>query len=388
MANNVKTKLLDVERLVDVVCGPDAYRSLAHLIDLSDQTQGVVANTLLSIDETYQDIVPTRINHHHSAYVSIMRGCNNMCAFCVVPFTRGVERSRPIESIVHEMQHLYEQGIKEVTLLGQNVNSYRDTTELTPSPGQLSNDGFKSMRTLKHHGRTFTHLLDELSTRFPYIRFRFTSPHPKDFPHELLHLIASRDNLCKNIHLPVQSGSTSMLERMRRGYAREAYLRLISDVRSILPDITISTDIIAGFCGETPEAHRDTVTLMEEVRFDMAYMYAYSMRERTHAHRRYVDDVPAPVKSERLQEIIATFHRVAQEKNQLMIGREVTVLVDGPSKRDKAKMVGRTSGNQKVILQDTSKVDDVAVGDYVTATVTKGTSLSFDGTAMSKVAFG
>ncbi|KAI8071599.1 tRNA-I(6)A37 thiotransferase enzyme MiaB [Gongronella butleri] len=390
MAERLKTQMLD-DRLADIVCGPDGYRSIPHLISLaaSDFKDGV-ANVMLSADETYTDIMPVRLDKSNvSGWISIMRGCNNMCSFCIVPFTRGIERSRPIDSIVQEMKYLSAQGVKEVTLLGQNVNSYRDESESKHYLGgqgvgnHLSNDGFKTIYKTKQGGRRFTELLDKVSQVDPNMRIRFTSPHPKDFPTELLYLIAERSNICKSVHLPIQSGSNTVLERMRRGYMREAYLSLVEDMRRIIPDVWISSDIIAGFCGETEQEHQDTIDMMKRVKYDMAFMFAYSMREKTHAHRRYKDDVDDKVKSRRLDEIIQTFHETAKEKNKTLCGTEQVVLVDGDrvvSKRG-TRFSGRTDGGHKVFLL---AQDDIPVqkGDFVNVRVVSATSASLTATVL------
>lgn len=250
MAERLKDKILDADKMVDVVCGPDAYRDLPRLLEEVDYGQKGI-NTLLSLEETYADINPVRISKNSiSAFVSIMRGCNNMCSFCIVPFTRGRERSRPVESIVREVGELWKEGVKEVTLLGQNVNSYNDTsgTEKDVEPGvnwKLS-DGFSSMSKVKNMGLRFAHLLDRLAVEFPEMRLRFTSPHPKDFPDDLLYVMRDRHNICKSIHLPAQTGSSTVLERMRRGYTREVYLELVKKIRNIIPDMGISSDFICG----------------------------------------------------------------------------------------------------------------------------------------------
>ncbi|ORX51300.1 tRNA-I(6)A37 thiotransferase enzyme MiaB [Hesseltinella vesiculosa] len=387
MAERLKTKLLD-DRLADIVCGPDGYRSIPHLISLaSSEYQNGVANVMLSADESYADIMPVRLDASHvSGWVSIMRGCNNMCSFCIVPFTRGIERSRPIDSIVDEMKYLSEQGVKE---------AYRDTSESTyylnsgeGSGTNLSNDGFRTVYKAKQGGRRFTELLDKVSLINPNMRVRFTSPHPKDFPRELLHLIAERPNLCKSIHLPIQSGSNSVLERMRRGYTREAYLNLVEEMKRIIPNVWISTDIISGFCGETEREHEDTLDMMEKVQYDMAYMFAYSMREKTHAHRRYEDNVDDKTKARRLDEIIQSFHRIAKKKNQGLIGTEHTVLVDSVSPAPKSKhgtrFSGRTDGGHKAFLRTS---DDLALsnGDFVNVRVDAATSASLTATVLSKL---
>ncbi|MEX2585998.1 MAG: tRNA (N6-isopentenyl adenosine(37)-C2)-methylthiotransferase MiaB, partial [Balneolaceae bacterium] len=254
MAERIREQIMEQEKLVDLVVGPDAYRDIPKLLDDVDDGRKAV-NVLLSLEETYADIQPVRTSGNGiTAFVSIMRGCDNMCSFCVVPFTRGRERSRPVDSILRELRELADQGYKEVTLLGQNVNSY------------------------KTEEADFTRLMDLASGRFPEIRFRFSSPHPKDFPVPLLHMIAERPNLCNYIHIPAQSGNSDVLERMRRPYTREAYLELIDTMREIIPGLALSTDIISGFCGETEEEHRDTLSLMARVKYDLAYMFAYSER--------------------------------------------------------------------------------------------------------------
>lgn len=387
MAERLKSKLLEEDRLVDIVCGPDGYRSIPHLISLAEsEYDDGVANVMLSADETYADVMPMRLDTNSVAgWVSIMRGCNNMCSFCIVPFTRGNERSRPIDSILDEVRYLSDQGVKEVTVLGQNVNSYRDESEskyfMSDSNvgADLSNPGFKTIYKRKEGGRRFTELLDKVSMINPEMRIRFTSPHPKDFPTDLLHLIASRPNLCKSIHMPIQSGSNTVLERMRRGYTREAYLDLVDEMRRIIPDVWISSDFITGFCGETEEEHRDTVTLMEKVKYDTAFMFAYSMREKTHAHRRYVDDVDEKVKARRLQEIVTTFHTQASAKNQGLVGTKQLVLIDSDKPKTKygieTKVSGRTDGGHKVFVQE-KEGETLKKGDYVEVDIKHATSAS------------
>ncbi|GAN04701.1 radical sam proteins [Mucor ambiguus] len=393
MAERLKTKLLEQDRLVDIVCGPDGYRSIPHLISLAEEeeyTEGV-ANVMLSADETYADVMPMRLDTSNaSGWVSIMRGCNNMCSFCIVPFTRGNERSRPIDSILDEVRYLNDQGVKEVTVLGQNVNSYRDESESkyfmsgNDVGSSLSNPGFKTIYKRKDGGRRFTELLDHVSLINPEMRIRFTSPHPKDFPTDLLHLIASRPNLCNSIHLPIQSGSNTVLERMRRGYTREAYLSLVEEMRSIIPDVWISSDFITGFCGETEAEHRDTVSLMEQVKYDTAFMFAYSMREKTHAHRRYKDDVADSDKARRLQEIVTTFHAQASKKNQGLIGSRQLVLIDSERPKTKngieTKVSGRTDGGHKVFVQEAQLGDsNLKKGDYAEVDIKHATSASLTG---------
>ncbi|KAI9309527.1 tRNA-I(6)A37 thiotransferase enzyme MiaB [Cunninghamella echinulata] len=390
MAERLKTKLLE-DGIADIVGGPDSYRSIPHLISLATtEYQNGIANVMLSADETYADIMPVRLDQSNlSGWISIMRGCNNHCSFCIVPHTRGIERSRQIDSIIDEVRHLSDQGVKEVTLLGQNVNSYRDLSESKyfvngASVGSgLSNDGFKTIYKSKQGGRRFTELLDKVSLVDPKMRIRFTSPHPKDFPKELLHLIADRPNICNSIHLPIQSGSNSVLERMRRGYTREAYLRLVEEMRNIIPNVWISSDFITGFCGETEEEHADTIAIMKEVQYDMAFMFAYSMREKTHAHRRYVDNVDEKVKGRRLEEIISTFHETASKKNKLLIGSQQTVLIDSDMVKTRrgvsTRLSGRTDGGHKLFIIDEPSNPQITKGDLVTVQVEQASSASLIG---------
>ncbi|CAG8663331.1 20583_t:CDS:2, partial [Dentiscutata erythropus] len=393
MAERLKTKLLDADKMVDIVCGPDAYRSIPHLLSLAIQTSQGVANVMLSADETYADIMPVRL---HQGNVSA---------------SLSIERSRPLyPSIIEEIKTLSDQGVKEVVLLGQNVNSYRDTSEYEfykplGIGDQLSNDGFKTIYRRKEGGIRFTELLDHVSQIDPEMRIRFISPHPKDFPKDLLNLIAERPNICNQIHLPVQSGNTKVLERMRRGYSREAYLDLINTIRDIIPNVSISTDIITGFCGETEEEHQDTISLMEIVKFDMAYMFAYSMREKTHAHRNYHDDVPGNVKTRRLNEIIQTFHINAKIKLNTLLGIPQLVLVEGISNRHNERLRGRTDGGHKIYFNNTSVLEsidnqmlnssfnsqildiqkiDVKIGDYVIVVPTSTTGATLFGISIAK----
>lgn len=346
MAERIKDQIIDKEQLVDIVVGPDAYRDIPNLLEeVIDGRKAV--NVLLSLEETYADISPVRTSGNGvTAFVSIMRGCDNMCAFCVVPFTRGRERSRPLSSILREIRELSDQGYKEITLLGQNVNSYQ------------------------YEEIDFTKLMDEASKVNPEIRFRFSSPHPKDFPEPLLHLIAERPNLCNYIHIPAQSGSSSMLERMRRPYTREQYLELVDKMKQIIPGVSLSTDIITGFCNETEKEHRDTMTLMEQVEYDLAYMFAYSERERTLAHRKYEDNVPEDVKKSRLTEIIQQQMAIQEKNNKTEIGSRHLVLAEGTSKRSDEQLSGRTDTNKMVVFDR----DHYKKGDYVEVEITDCTS--------------
>ncbi len=356
MAERVKEKIIDQEQLVDIVVGPDAYRDIPNLLAEVDDGRKAV-NVLLSLEETYADITPVRTSGNGlTAFVSIMRGCDNMCAFCVVPFTRGRERSRPMESILREVQQLSDQGYKEVTLLGQNVNSY------------------------KYQDIDFTRLMDEASKVDPEMRFRFSSPHPKDFPEPLLHLIAERPNLCNYIHIPAQAGSDTMLERMRRPYTREQYLKLTDRMREIIPGVSLSTDIIAGFCGETEEEHQATMTLMEKVEYDLAYMFAYSERERTLAHRKYEDDVPEEVKKRRLSEIIKQQMEIQEKRNKNEIGNIHIVLAEGTSKKSDEQLSGRSDTNKMVVFDR----EQYQKGDYVAVEITECTSATLIGKPLYK----
>lgn len=373
MAERLKTRLLEDEGLVDVVVGPDAYRDLPRLLDgLRTGDAGAAINTLLSADETYADIAPTRFaSNGVSAFVSIMRGCNNMCAFCVVPFTRGRERSRPVDTIVAEVKELERLGYKEVTLLGQNVNSYNDLSCAMPSgqPGRPDvgeyRDGFKSFskESIKTGGVDFTTLLSTVAAAVPSLRLRFTSPHPKDFPDRLLDVIAGTPNIASSIHMPAQSGSSAVLSGMRRGYSRESYLDLADTIREKIPGVSISSDFISGFCGESEGDHHDTLTLLRHVKYEQAFMFAYSMREKTFAHRRLEDNVPEDVKGRRLREVISAFREGAEERNAVEVGRVHLVLVEGPSRKSSTEVMGRTDTN-KVVVFDPAEVD-ASPGDFV-----------------------
>ncbi|XP_027750814.1 CDK5 regulatory subunit-associated protein 1 [Empidonax traillii] len=394
MAERLKEEILHREKLVDVVAGPDAYRDLPRLLAVAESGQQA-ANVLLSLDETYADILPVQTSAGGTtAFVSIMRGCDNMCTYCIVPFTRGRERSRPITSILQEVRMLSDQGVKEVTLLGQNVNSYRDLSEVqfqsAAAPG-LSR-GFSTVYKAKQGGLRFTHLLDQVSRIDPEMRIRFTSPHPKDFPDEVLQLIRERHNICKQLHLPAQSGSTRVLEAMRRGYTREAYLDLVHHVRDSIPGVSLSSDFIAGFCGETEEDHQQTVSLLREVRYNVGFLFAYSMRQKTRAYHRLQDDVPTDVKKRRLEELISAFREEAATANAALVGQEQLVLVEGPSKRSASELCGRNDGNIKVIFPD-AELEDAAdrgalgrarPGDYVVVKVTSASSQTLRGVALCR----
>ncbi|CAH0563782.1 unnamed protein product [Brassicogethes aeneus] len=388
MAERLKHKVLEEEKSVDLVAGPDSYRDLPRLLALTENNQKSI-NVQLSFEETYADITPVRLNEDSiSAYVSIMRGCDNMCTYCIVPFTRGKERSRPVSSILKEVEHLSKSGVKEVTLLGQNVNSYRDVKEGSGFDNVTSlAKGFKTVYKAKKGGLRFADLLERVADIDPEIRVRFTSPHPKDFPDEVLQVIQSKPNICKNLHMPAQSGNTAVLERMRRGYTREAYLDLVSNIRKYLPDVALSSDFICGFCGESDEEFEDTITLMQAVEYNTAFLFAYSMREKTTAHRRFKDDVSPEVKQRRLLRMIEVFRNSAYKLNSLQIGKTNLVLVEQLSKRSNQNYQGRNDQNIRVILPSEGMVPykngsngrEVKPGDYVAVYINSASSQTLRG---------
>ncbi len=339
MAERLKKNLLEEEKLVDIVAGPDAYRDLPNLIAEVGTGQKAV-NVLLSREETYADISPVRLDSGGiSAFVTIMRGCDNMCSFCVVPFTRGRERSRDPKSIVEECKFAFENGYREVTLLGQNVDSYRWNLS---SKGEIKNPEEATVN--------FAQLLDLVALISPELRVRFSTSHPKDMTDEVLSVIASRPNVCKYIHLPVQSGNNDVLYRMNRAYTREWYLDRIAAIKRIIPECAVSTDIISGFCGETEAEHQDTLSLMEAVKFEYAYMFKYSERPKTLAERKYEDDVPDAIKGRRLTEIIELQTRHSLLANEAQIGQIQEILVEGPSRRSELRYCGRNTQNSMVVF--------------------------------------
>ena len=355
MAERLKAKFLEEEKLVDLVVGPDAYRTLPDLVEEAEGGHKAV-NVLLSREETYADISPVRLNSNGvSAFVSIMRGCNNMCSFCVVPFTRGRERSRDTPSIVRECTDLFNSGYREVTLLGQNVDSYYWVDESLPATD--------SRRTI-----TFALLLESVAAISPLLRVRFSTSHPKDITDEVLHTIARHKNICNYIHLPVQSGSTRVLQLMNRTYTREWYMARIDRIRELIPGCGISSDIIAGFCTETEEDHQDTLSLMEYSQYDYGYMFFYSERPGTLAARRYQDDIPLDVKKRRLQEIVDMQYRLSLESNRQDIGKTVEVLIEGDSKKSDQDWMGRSSENKVIVFPKAGF--DFKKGDYATVRVT------------------
>lgn len=359
MAERLKDQLLKEEPALDFIAGPDAYRTLPQLIEQAEAGEESY-NVTLSKTETYDDIMPIRYAANGvSGFISIMRGCNNFCTYCVVPYTRGRERSRNPQTILSEAQDLLNRGYKEVTLLGQNVNSYRFENE----------DGTVV---------TFAKLMEMVALLSPQLRVRFATSHPKDISDELIHTIAQYPNICKYIHLPVQAGSTSMLKRMKRVYSREQYLERIDTIKRVIPDCSIATDIIAGFCGETEEEHQQTLSLMREVGYAAAYMFKYSVRENTYAAMHYEDDIPEEVKLKRLNEIIDLQQELSLESNQKDIGKTFEVLVEGTSKRSAEQLFGRNSQNKVVIFPKAN----YKPGDYVNVTVEACTAA----TLMGKIA--
>jgi tRNA-2-methylthio-N6-dimethylallyladenosine synthase len=364
MAERLKKDLLEEEKLVDLVVGPDAYRDLPGLIEEVEGGQKAV-NVLLSRDETYADINPVRLDKNGvTGFVSITRGCDNMCSFCVVPFTRGRERSRDPHTIVRECADLFETGYREVTLLGQNVDSYR---------WNMTSKG--DIKDSEKETTNFAQLMEMVAAVNPKLRIRFSTSHPKDMTDDVLHAVAKHKNICNYIHLPVQSGNTGMLKRMNRGYSREWYMNRIDAINRIIPEAGISTDIISGFCGETEEEHQDTLSLMREVEYDSAYMYKYSERPKTLAERKFEDDVPEEIKQKRLEEVITLQHEHSLKINKAQIGKVEEVLVERVSPRSDEQMLGRTDRNHKVIFDR----EDSKIRDYVMVKITDCSKASLRG---------
>lgn len=364
MAERLKAKFLEEEKLVDVVVGPDAYRDLPNLIDQVDSGQRAV-NVLLSREETYADISPVRLNSNGvNAFISIMRGCDNMCSFCVVPFTRGRERSRDPHSIVLEAQQLFDAGYREVTLLGQNVDSYKYKKDSNAPDDQADNIV------------NFAQLLELVAQVNPLLRVRFSTSHPKDITDEVLYTMKKYENICKYIHLPVQSGNSRILELMNRTYDREWYINRIEAIRRILPDCAISTDIISGFCSETEEEHQETLSMMDYVKYEYAYMFAYSERPGTLAAKRYEDDVPEDVKGRRLAEIVALQREHSLYRLERQVGKVHKVLIEGYSKKSDQDYCGRNDQNSMVVFPVDSRFK---IGDYVHVYGEKCTSATLIG---------
>lgn len=368
MAERLKKSLLEEEKIVDLVAGPDAYRDLPNLVEEVGTGQKAV-NVLLSRDETYADISPVRLDQGGiSAFVTIMRGCDNMCSFCVVPFTRGRERSRDPHTIIEECRDLLSKGYREVTLLGQNVDSYR---------WNLTSKG--EVKDANQPTTNFAQLMEMVALVSPELRIRFSTSHPKDMTDDVLEIMAKYENICPYIHLPVQSGNSAVLERMNRGYSREWYLDRIASIHRLIPNCSISTDIITGFCGETDEEHAETISLMEQVQFDFAYMFKYSERPKTLAERRFEDDVPEEVKAKRLNEIIELQLKHSRLSNDKQIGKTVKVLVEGTSKRSEEHLCGRNGQNAMVVFPR----ENYEKGQYVFVKITSCTSATLRGEAVS-----
>jgi tRNA-2-methylthio-N6-dimethylallyladenosine synthase len=355
MAERLKEKLIETDHLVDIVVGPDAYRQLPSLVSEAESGHKAV-NVLLSREETYADIAPVRMDKNGvSSFVSIMRGCNNMCAYCVVPYVRGAERSRDPDSVIREVNELFDMGYREVTLLGQNVDSYK----------------WESARELVE----FHKLLEKVASVNPLLRVRFSTSHPKDISDELLYTIAKHDNICKHIHLPAQSGSSRILKLMNREYSREWYMDRVNAIRRIIPDCALSTDMITGYCTETEQDHKESLSLMEWVGFDFAYMFKYNERPGTKAARKYEDDVPEKIKSERLSEMIAVQNKLSAKSKKNDVGKEFEVLIEGFSKRSREYLSGRTSQNKVVVFPSAG----LKKGDYVKVRIERSTSATLMG---------
>lgn len=358
MAERMKDDLFVENKLLDIVVGPDAYRDIPHLLDEVDS--GVkAANVLLSEEETYSEIVPVRIDTNGiSAFISIMRGCENFCSYCVVPYTRGKERSRDYRTILEEAKDLFTKGYREITLLGQNVNSYH----------------FEEGEDI-----SFAQLMEMVAQISPLLRVRFSTSHPKDISEDLIKIIAKYDNICNYIHLPIQSGSNNMLKKMNRKYTREDYIKKIEMIRQYIPDAAISTDIITGFCGETIDDHKDTLSMMDYVGYDYAFMFNYSQRPNTIAEKKFVDDIPQEEKSRRLDEIIVKQRELSFLSNKRDLGMEYEVLVEGRSKKNKEELFGRTSQNKVVIF----KKEDLKLGQYIRVRINDCTSGTLIGERIS-----
>ena len=370
MAERLKSKFLEEEKLVDVGVGPDAYRDLPALIGGGDEGQKAV-NVLLSREETYADINPVRLNSNGiNAFVSIMRGCDNMCSFCVVPFTRGRERSREPLSIVKECTDLFNQGYREVTLLGQNVDSYKWKSEVGSQKSEDESSEGEGVMV------NFASLLEMVALISPDLRVRFSTSHPKDITDEVLHTIAKHENICNYIHLPVQSGNSRVLELMNRTYDREWYINRIDAIRKIIPGCAISTDVITGFCSETDEEHQDTLSMMDYVKYDFAYMFMYSERPGTLAAKRYADDIPDAVKSSRLKEVVAKQQQHSYIRLQEQLGKVQKVLIEGFSKKSDNDYCGRSDHNAMVVFP---VGENYKPGQYVNVLVERTTTATLIG---------
>lgn len=389
MAERLKSKFLEEEKLVDVVVGPDAYRDLPNLIDKVDDGQRAV-NVLLSREETYADVTPVRLNSNGiNAFVSIMRGCDNMCSFCVVPFTRGRERSRDPQSIVAECTDLYNKGYREVTLLGQNVDSYKWSSAASTKALPVG-EGFEDMaddgNNALHLGEdlsgvtvNFANLLEMVALISPDLRIRFSTSHPKDITDEVLYTMKKYGNICKYIHLPVQSGNSRILELMNRTYDREWYMNRIDAIRRILPGCAISTDVITGFCSETEEEHQETLSMMDYVKYDFAYMFMYSERPGTLAAKRYKDDIAEDVKRRRLSEVVKKQQQYSHERLQELVGTTQKVLIEGFSKKSDKDYCGRSDQNAMVVFPVS---DSYKPGQYVNVSIERCTTATLIGSVL------
>lgn len=372
MAERLKEKFLEEEKIVDLVVGPDAYRDLPNLLEEIDAGRDAV-NVILSKDETYGDVAPVRLNNNGvSAFVSITRGCDNMCTFCVVPFTRGRERSRDPQSILEEIQSMTDQNYKEITLLGQNVDSY------LWYGGGLKKDFKKASEMAQATAVDFAQLLDMAATRFPKMRFRFSTSNPQDMSLDVIHTMAKHKNICKYIHLPVQSGSNKMLKDMNRQHTREEYMELVDNIYKIVPEMALSQDMIVGFCGETEQDHQDTLDLMEYVKYDFGFMFAYSERPGTLAAKKMEDDVPNDIKKRRLQEVINLQQKHSLYRTQLHVGKTEEVLIEGESKKSSNHWKGRNTQNTVIVFPK----EHYKVGDFVNVKVEDCTSATLIGKAV------
>ena len=369
MAERLKTKFLEEEKMVDLVVGPDAYRDLPNLVKEVESGKDAI-NVILSKEETYGDVTPVRLNTNGvSAFISITRGCDNMCTFCVVPFTRGRERSRDPQSILMEATDLWEKGYKEITLLGQNVDSY------LWYGGGLKKDFKNASEIARATAIDFAKLLEMVAIEVPKMRIRFATSNPQDMSIDVLHSMAKYENICNYIHLPVQTGSTRMLERMNRQHSREEYIELIDNINRILPECAISQDMIAGFCGETEQDHQDTLSLMEYVKYDFGFMFAYSERPGTPAAKRLEDDVPLETKKRRLSEIINLQQKHGLYRMQQFVGKTVEILIEGDSKKSSEHWMGRNSQNAVAVFPKSNE----KIGDLVMVHIEDCTSATLIG---------
>lgn len=372
MAERLKAKFLEEEKIVDLVVGPDSYRDLPNLIEEVEAGRDAV-NVILSKDETYGDVSPVRLNSNGvSAFVSITRGCDNMCTFCVVPFTRGRERSRDPKSIIEEIRSMDEKNFKEITLLGQNVDSY------LWYGGGLKKDFKKASEMAKATAVDFAQLLDMCATEFPKMRFRFSTSNPQDMTLDVIHIMAKHKNICKYIHLPVQSGSNNMLKSMNRQHTREEYMELVDNIYKIIPEMALSQDMIAGFCGETEEDHQDTLDLMRHVKYSFGFMFAYSERPGTLAAKKMKDDVPLETKKRRLREIIALQQEHSLFRTTEHVGQVQEILIEGTSKKSDLHWKGRNTQNTVVVFPK----ENFKMGDFVNVRIDNCTSTTLIGTAV------